>query len=124
MDESQECANKINIVYRQVGSVDAIKNMEVELDLKTDKLGKEYSSLVNNDILKSLEGASLVCSSPVIMVAISIPYLGQSVAALCSSMATASVRIDTSLANAEPIFDAALTAKENLHDRIVELQES
>ncbi len=124
MSDIRDLSNEINKKYRSITSIEELQQLERKMDEKIEKIEKEYIFLSKNETLKTMEVVNMFCSSPPIMMIITIPGLGQVVSSLCGSLATESTRVDTSLANAEPVIDLALKVKEDLNDRIVEIKES
>ncbi len=102
-------------------NVTDIKEMSKKVESELNTVTNVYSGLSGSHVIQELEAASLICSTPYIMIAISVPYIGQSIAYLCNAMASTSIRVEMALANTEPVLDVALTARENLAEREKEL---
>jgi prefoldin subunit 5 len=113
----------ISATYIDKKSTDELKSMVTKLDQHIATIDKEYTALSSNKTVDTLEVANQFCSSPVIMLVLSMPAdAGVPVSALCGSLAGTSARIETTLANAEPVLDMALRTKEQMYDRIKQLK--
>jgi hypothetical protein len=120
--ESRELVNKTLIIYRKINSVEELKQTDSNLNDKINNIMKYLKDLSKNPTIKQLEMANFFCSSPQIMIVISLPAgAGQSVASLCGALATESTRIEGYLETGESALNDIMSMKEKLNEHMNEL---